>query len=138
MPTADTKPKHGAGAIVLLVIDLLVVVGLWLAFVVAVPVFKTMFEDFGARLPSLTQFVFDASDVFTLSRWFYGEYAIRFLFPAFWLAVAIFAFFCAYLKLIRNGNRKALFLFLWGMNVFLVLLSCFLIGAMFQPIWTLD
>jgi len=138
MATADTKPKHGAWAIALLVLNLLLICGLWMAFVFAAPVFKKMFEDFGARLSALTQVVIDASDVFTLSCWCGGDNNIRFLFPALWLAVALLGFFCAYMRLVRNGNRKALFLFLWGMTVFFVLLTCLLVSAMFHPIWTLN
>ena len=138
MSTVDTKPRHGAWAITLLVINLLLICELWLVFVFAVPIFKKMLGDLGGQLSGLTQFVIDASDVFTLSCWCGGENNIRFLFPALWLAVALLGFFCAYMRLVRKGNRKALFLFLWGMTVFFVLLTCLLVSAMFHPIWTLN
>ena len=138
MATAEIKPKHGAWAIALLVLNILLFCGFWLAFVFAVPIFKKMLDDFGGRIPAMTQFVIDASDVFTLSCWCGGDNNIRFLFPALWLAVALLGFFCAYMRLVRNGNRKVLFLFLWGMTVFFVLLTCLLVSAMFQPIWTLN
>lgn len=125
METPSGEQRPSAGAVTLLVIDLLLALSVCLALAFVVPAFGDMFRDFGGRgLPRSTAIVLKISDAIMA---FHG---LGFIIMS---CVSLWAIIRMYLALCRRGNREVLFNRLATLLVSLVVLIFIIVATMFLP-----
>lgn len=124
--TPVDKAKHGAGALTLLVVDLIFAVCSCLQLGFVVPRFGAVFRDFGDPLPRATQIVLKLS---SLVMAFHG---VGFVLLT---CLVLFGIIRMYMALHRRGERKRLFTHLWVILVAVVVLVGIMTVTMFLPIF---
>ena len=117
-----------AGAIVLLVMDLILVAAAFHVILFVTPAFAAMFQDFGAQLPALTVFVLHLSQAMRAS---FGIGCIACGGMVVALIVGVFV------VLYKGDNGRALSVWLWTILLVNVVLLGFMVTALFSPMLTM-
>jgi heme A synthase len=127
--TPADKAKHSAGALTLLVVDLILAVCACLQLGFVVPVFGDMFRDLCKSLPPATQIILKLS---SLIMAFHG---VGFVLLT---CLVLFGIIHMYLRFHRRGERKRLFTCLWVILVGLIVLVGIMTVIMSLPIFDIE
>lgn len=125
MLVSGDKSRQGAGAWILLLIDLVLAICTYLELAFVVPVFGDMLRDFHADLPVPTQITLTISSAVAFHGLVFSVISCFIL----WMIVRV------YVTLRRRGNRNTLFLYLWITLVLFIDLMAIMTFTLFLPIF---